>query len=195
MVTIPPIEQAAHVSHALYFEQGGRDVYNLVMNLETLNSILPKPHPDASKRIVGNNRKFHTLHAQAIADYLDSDEKDWVLGTILLGIDPQYVEFFPYQGAKAKDLGRIQINVVGGFSSLEILDGQHRRMAIHYVLNRLENQLSTMQLSRTTGGRGEADNLEEVKDKLESLKSMSIPVSIYAEPDVRNRSRMFAELG
>ena len=194
MVTIRKIEQQAFKSHAQFFRQGGRDVYALVMDLETVASIAPPLPPEASTKIVGNNRRFHMPHAQAITDYLYSEE-DWVLGTIILGIDPRYVEFDPYEesGQQSESLGEFRIKLVGGFGSLEILDGQHRRMAIKLVLRKLENELKSLEGSKN-GNHANGNRRAKMRDRLESLKRMSIPVSIYAEPAIKNRSRMFADL-
>lgn len=195
MVTVPPIEQQDLKSHAQFYRQGGRDAYALIMDLETLDNVLPTPPPEASTKIVGSNRKFHMPHARAIKDYLYKED-DWVLGTILLGIDPSYVKFEPYDesGQPSKSLGRLNISVLGGLSSIEILDGQHRRMAIRLVLRQLVKDLNDMDEHGGNGKRA-ADHLYAgLNNRLESLKRMSIPVSIYAEPDVTNRSRMFSDL-
>lgn len=195
MLTIPPIEQQDLKSHAQFYRQGGRDAYALVMDLEIIDNILPTPPPEANTKIVGSNRKFHMPHAEAIRDYLYK-EQDWVLGTILLGIDPSYVKFWPYDESRqtSGSLGRLEIAVSGGLSSIEILDGQHRRMAIKLVLRKLEKELADLEGQHGNGKRL-ADNREAVlRNRLEELKRMSIPVSIYAEPDVTNRSRMFSDL-
>ena len=195
MVTIPPIEQQDLKSHAQFYRQGGRDAYALVMDLQTLDNILPTPPPEASTKIVGSNRKFHMPHAQAIRDYLYREE-DWVLGTILLGIDPSYVKFRPYDesGKTSESLGRLEIALVGGLSSIEILDGQHRRMAIRLVLRQLKKELSDLEALGKNGTAATENRLESLRNRLETLNRMSIPLSIYAEPDVTNRSRMFSDL-
>ncbi len=195
MVTIRKIKQQALKSHAQFYRQGGRDAYALVMDLETLDSILPTPPPEASTKIVGNNRRFHMPHTQAIADYLYK-KSDWVLGSIVLGINPRYVQFDPYEesGSPSESLGEFRITLVGGISSLEILDGQHRRMAIRLALRRLENDIRTLEQTNKNGNSVSGKRQAELMDRLESLKRMSIPVSVYAEPETKNRARMFADL-
>lgn len=195
MVNLRKIEQQALRSHAQFYQQGGRDAYALVMDLATLDSILPTPPPEASTRIVGNNRRFHMPHARTIAEYLYR-ETDWVLGSILLGIEPRYVQFDPYEegGEPSKSLGEFRIPLVGGFSSIEILDGQHRRMAIRLVLRRLEDENRALEESSKNAKSANGKRQAELRNRLESLKRMSIPVTVYAEPDVRNRARMFADL-
>ena len=194
MMNIRSLEQPEWKFHAQSYHQGGRRAYAITMDLETLDSILPTPDPEASTKIVGNNRRFHMNHAKNIANYLDENVGNWVLGNIVLGIDPRYVKFVPYEegGKPSESLGEFRVSAVGGTSSLEILDGQHRRMAIRLVLKKLEGEIGTGQSDNSFRAKRRVHRDPEAK--LDYLKQMSVQVAIYEEPDQKTRARMFAEL-
>ena len=118
-----------------------------------------------------------------------------MLGAILLGIDPDYVEFVPFQndaGQPSETLGYIRIPLDGGTSSIRILDGQHRRMAIQSVRERLRQEIRAER--NLAPGNGRAVRLEKLQRKFERLDEMAIPVVLYEEADTKNLRRMFADL-
>lgn len=174
------------------FQQGGRTAYSLMMNLGTLDDNVPSfVNPE---RIEKANRRFNKAHSRRIADYM-YDIDDWVLGAILLGISPEYVEFLPYEdedGGESESLGFIRIPLHGGKSSMRILDGQHRRMAIESVRERLRDEIQALKnLSQYNGKDGQISKLQQ---KFARMDAMSIPVVLYEEADTSNLRRMFADL-
>ena len=170
------------------YQQGGRTAYSLVMDLGTLDSTVPNDVD--SNRIKNANRRFNPTHSRRIAEYI-YDIDDWVLGAILLGIDPNAVEFVPYyddDGNPSDTLGFIRIPLDGGTSTIKILDGQHRRGAIRTVRERLHQEALAQKNSSSKNGG------EKSLKKLERLNEMSIPVMLYAEADIKNLRRMFSDL-
>ena len=174
------------------YQQGGRTAYSLVMDLGTLDSIIP-PFVN-SERIENANRKFHPKHSQNIADYI-YEKADWVLGAVLLGIDPADVDFSPYMdddGQPLESLGIVRIPLDGGTSSIQILDGQHRRMAIKTIRDRLRQELQDAEDQSLNGG---SDNRRKsLNSKSHELDEMAIPIMLYEESNIQSLRRMFADL-
>lgn len=192
MVTVRKQKQQALEFDAQRYQQGGRIAYALVMDLGTLDSNVPNfVNPD---RIEKANRRFNATHSRRIAEYI-YDVDDWVLGAILLGIDPEYVEFVPFRdedGLPSDSQGYVRIPLDGGTSSIKILDGQHRRMAIQGVRERLRQEIRSER--DQSAGNGRTQLLEKLQRKFENLDEMAIPVVLYEEADTRSLRRMFADL-
>lgn len=174
------------------FQQGGRTAYSLMMDLGTLDDIVPDFV--SRDRIGKTNRRFIEDHARRIEEYI-YDTDDWVLGAILLGISPDTIEFVPYDeedGSPSSFSGYIRIPLSGGTSAITILDGQHRRMAIRRVHDRLRQEIvNAKEVSSNNGGDLSLQNLES---KLQRLDGMSIPVALYEEENPKKLRQMFAEL-
>lgn len=192
VVTVRKQQQQALECNVQRYQQGGRIAYALVMDLGTLDSNIPNfVNPD---RIDKANRRFNPTHSRHIADYL-YEVDDWVLGAILLGIDPDVVEYVPYPddaGQPSATLGYIRIPLDGGTGSIKILDGQHRRMAIQRVRARLRREIRAGRSLASTNG--DAVRLQQLQRKSARLDEMSIPVVLYEEADTKNLRRMFADL-
>ena len=195
IIVIPQEERDLKLPSQRYC-QGGRTAYSSIMELRMLDSIIPS---DVSvEKIRGANRKFIPSHANRIADYL-YDTHDWVLGSILLGIDPNYINFEPFptdQGGQSQSLGNVVIPLYGGVSTIMILDGQHRRRAIREVLQRLRTEINSVrkQIEDNGGYTNQDFALPDLEEKLSSLNAMAIPVVIYEEADERLQRRMFSDL-
>lgn len=153
------------------FQQGGREVYAFALDLSTLNRLLPDRVDD---RIVKDaNRPLTASHAKKIQDYLVS-RKDWLLGTLLLGITPKAIEFVPYEGSNGDILALGELRIQADrIDDMKIFDGQHRRRAIKDALNRLQ--------------------LENNQDRVSSLESASVPVMLYVEDSIDALRQMFAD--
>lgn len=196
MVTIRKTEQKYIEFPSHRYEQGGREAFLFTMDLETLDSILPTPPPEASGKIIGANRRFHMPHARGISEYLYQNN-DWVLGSIVLGLEPRSVQFLPYvdeEGNGSEIMGEFRIPVIGGINNLEVLDGQHRRMAIRLVLQRLEDEILNLTDGSANSNGRTGKRLAHLEEKLGRLKAMAIPVALYLEPDQQSRRRMFSDL-
>ncbi|MDE2774785.1 MAG: DGQHR domain-containing protein [Chloroflexota bacterium] len=172
------------------YQQGGRTAYSLVMALGTLDSNVP--NFVNTERIDKANRRFHPAHSKRIAEYM-YDIEDWVLGSILLGIDPDAIEFIAYEeddGQSSATLGFVRISLDGGTSSIMILDGQHRRMAVQAVRDRLRQEIQSAKDLSPSNGR----SLVNLHQKLSRLDNMSIPVVLYEEANTKSLRRMFSDL-
>ena len=156
------------------FRQGMRDVYYFVLDLATLDGLLPQRIDDSVVREA--NRRLTRSHAKNIQRYLE-DRDDWLLGSLLLGIAPNALEFVPYMDQNGSELtptfGELRI-LTNRANTMRIFDGQHRRRALQDTLDRLAND----------------DNRE---NKLLELQQSSLPIVLYAEDDIAALRQMFAD--
>ena len=177
------------------FTQGGRTAYSTVMSLEFLDEHLTDRF--SRERIQEANRRFHPSHQKKIEDYLYESD-DWVLGSILLGINPSRVKFNPYltESGQPTSLGNLSLPRVPGLVSARILDGQHRRMAIRSVRERIRSECASLRLQTNSGeGRNNASSeLIALEKRLDNLGDMSIPVVIFEETNINTLQQMFADL-
>ena len=154
------------------FRQGGRDVYAFSLDLPALDALLPDRIDD---RVVKDaNRQLTTSHARKIQAYLQ-DRGDWLLGTLMLGIDPDAIEFQPYatDGDGPMTVGELRIS--GDCADMmKMFDGQHRRRAIKDALRHLESE-------------------PQRAGKLQLLGEASIPIMLYAEASTTALRQMFAD--
>ena len=164
---LQPFKTPAH-----RFRQGDRDVYAFTLDLETLNNLLPERVDD---RVVKDaNRPLTATHARKIQRYLE-DRDDWLLGTLLLGISPDAIEFQSYTSDSDTDnaVGELTIRSEGA-ASMKMFDGQHRRRAIRDVLAELSQSV-------------------RYSPKHVTLKEASLPVMLYAEDRIDALMQMFAD--
>ena len=156
------------------FRQGNRDVYYFTLDLATLDGLLPQRIDDSVVREA--NRRLTPSHARNIQQYLE-ERDDWLLGSLLLGVSPDAVQFEPYEGDDGNEInpnfGRLSI-LTNRANTMRIFDGQHRRRAIQETLDRLGDD------------EGQADKLAE-------LQAASVPIVLYAEDDVRLLRQMFTD--
>ena len=165
-------EQIDVVAPAHRFMQGGRYVYSLILDLSSLDRLFPDRVDENLIREA--NRRLTPKHAQDIQNYLEKQEK-WLLGTLMVGVNPDAIKFQPYQGQE----GTARSVIVGQLSlrssaNIRIFDGQHRRRAIKDALKSLSDD-------RSKG------------DKLSSLQTASVPVMLYAESGIDRLRQMFAD--
>lgn len=154
------------------FRQGGRNVYAFALDLETLDSLLPDRVDDSVVRDA--NRPLTQRHAEDIQEYL-RERTDWLLGTLLLGIPPDAVEFNPYTSDTDTDSSVGQLTIRAAYAArMKMFDGQHRRRAIKGLLQELSH------------------NTRHAK-KLSSLKEASLPIMLYAEDSTKALRQMFAD--
>ena len=156
------------------FRQGHRDVYYFTLDLATLDGLLPQRIDDSVVREA--NRRLTPSHARNIQQYLE-ERDNWLLGSLLLGIAPDALEFDPYQDDDGNEIspnfGELRI-LINRANTMRIFDGQHRRRAIQDTLERLSN------------GKGQVGKLAE-------LQTASVPIVLYAEDDFGALRQMFAD--
>ncbi len=192
MVTIRKPKKPVLEFDVQRYQQGGRIAYSLAMDLGTLDSIVPS-YVDAD-RITRANRRFNPTHSRGIAEYIYKTD-DWVLGSIMLGIDPDYVKFVPYKDENkqlSESLGFIRIPLDGGSASIRILDGQHRRMAIQTVRDRLRREIRAEK--ELLPKNGNSNSLKKLERKSERLDEMALPVNLFEEGNEGELRQMFADL-
>ena len=154
------------------FRQGGRDVYAFTLDLDSLDSLLPERlHEGVVKDA---NRPLTTSHAKNIQRYLEQRD-DWLLGSLLLGISPDAVNFQPFgeEEDEVRSVGELRIQI-DDVSDMKMFDGQHRRRAIGDVLKELSFSKRNAR-------------------KLSSLKEASVPVMVFAENSIQALRQMFAD--
>ena len=158
------------------FRQGGRDVYYFVLDLGTLDGLLPQRVDDSVVRDA--NRRLTPSHAKNIQNYLH-EKDDWLLGALMLGIAPDAAEFAPYTSERGDagdpNFGELRI-LTNRVNTMKIFDGQHRRRAIQDVLAGLSR-------SNDDGATG----------KLKSLLKASMTIVLYAEDNVTILRQMFVD--
>lgn len=165
--SIMPFATPAH-----RFRQGGRDVYAFTLDIEILDKLLPDRVDD--RMVKDANRPLTPSHARNIQKYLE-ERDDWLLGTLLLGISPDALEFRSYmeEPNEHSDVGELRIHVTDA-AAMKMFDGQHRRRAIKDTLAELSH-----------GARH--------SPKLTALKSDSLPIMLYAEGNIKALRQMFAD--
>ena len=154
------------------FQQGGRDVYAFALDLETLDNLLPDRVDDSVVKEA--NRPLTQSHARDIQKYLEG-RPNWLLGTLLLGISLDALEFQPYMPDSGAEVvvGKLTVHT-DGVASMKMFDGQHRRRAIKDVLRELSlNPINAK--------------------KLASLKEASLPIMLYVEDNIEALRQMFAD--
>ena len=153
------------------FRQGGRDVYAFALDLSTLDRFLPDRVDD--KIVKDANRPLTASHARKIQDYL-TNRKDWLLGTLLLGITPEAIEFAPYGSGTGDTLAVGELRIQAGRADdMKMFDGQHRRRAIKDAIAHLWT--------------------ENEHGRLRFLESASVPIMLYVEDNIDSLRQMFAD--
>ena len=160
------------VAPAHRFTQGGRYVYSFILDLPTLDGLLPDRVDENMIREA--NRRLSPKHAQDIQNYLEKQDK-WLLGTLLVAVDPEAILFEPYPGQEPTERAVIagQLSLRSD-ADMKIFDGQHRRRAIKDVLRSLNEDRSKVK-------------------KLSPLNEASVPVMLYAESSIDRLRQMFAD--
>ena len=160
---------------AYRFRQGGRDVYSFTLDLATLDNLLPERVDARLGTVEDAQRPLTPAHATRIQDYLTTQD-NWLLGTLLLGIAPEAVDFRSYQGDSAdavQDVGELRLRS-DCLDTMKMFDGQHRRRAIKDALRQLSQD-----------GRR--------VDKVAALRASAVPIMLYAEGSIDALRQMFAD--
>jgi DGQHR domain-containing protein len=157
------------VAPAQRFTQGGRYVYSFILDLPTLDRLMPDRVDE--NVIKEANRRLTASHAAAIQDYLEKQDK-WLLGTLLMGVNPDAVDFQAWQDTTMPVVaGQLRVLTTG---EIKIFDGQHRRRAIKNALKSLSG-----------------DRLKASKPSY--LQGASVPIMLYAESSIGALRQMFAD--
>jgi DNA sulfur modification protein DndB len=121
----------------LIFQQGKRKMVQINVPADDLPTLLQaKPSTDNDPDS-GKNRPEVKGHAEEIKEYiLNRVEKGrpWILGTLTANVDPEKIELI--------ELGRgICLVIIRRGVKLDITDGQHRKRAIHELIESTQGEL------------------------------------------------------
>ena len=165
-------------THAERFQQGGRNVYAFTATLSEINNLLPDRSPEEEGKVIDANRRLTPSHALRIQRYL-AERPDWLISSILAGVDPENVEFNGYSnkdGTINSDIGELGIlKTRNGEKALILFDGQHRRRAIRDLMRSIDLN---------------GDDLH-----IRNLANSKIPILIYEESLIDKLREMFLDHG
>jgi DNA sulfur modification protein DndB len=121
----------------LIFRQGKRKMVQINVSADDLPTLLQaKPSTDNDPDS-GKNRPEVKGHVDEIKQYILNrvgKGKPWILGTLTANVDPDKIELL--------ELGRgICLVVIPRGVKLDITDGQHRKRAIHELIESIESEL------------------------------------------------------
>ena len=156
---------------AIAYQQGQRNVYSFVMDLEEVKRYLPMRTADDANQIKDTNRALVPSHTHKIKTYLDETE-EWVLPAITLAVTADNVEFTP-NGCNGSGTIKVSNEDDNERNLFRIVDGQHRRHAIQELLTQYE---------------------EEDTDRWAAIGENGMSVNLYAESDPVKIRQMFATM-
>lgn len=121
----------------LIFQQGNRQMVQINVPAHELPTLLQaKPSTDNDPDS-GKNRPEVEGHAEEVKQYILKrvrNKKPWILGTLTANVDPAKIKII--------ELGRgICLVVIPRWVKLDITDGQHRKRAIHELIESSEGEL------------------------------------------------------
>ena len=202
MMVIPATQEQYFRIPAHRFKQGRRSVLTFALTLEQLDGMLPQRIDEDVVREA--NRRLTPSHAKLIETYLDDHADDWIFGAILVGIDPEGLEFNGFsdqEGNVSASFGELKIPF-NRLNTLRLFDGQHRRRAIQDLLTNLREKESSV-VSSLNAAKRDGQNRDvikllneqqvELRSKRESLERQSVPIVLYLEGEIKALQRMFSD--
>ena len=170
---------------AIAYQQGNRNVYSFVMDLEEVKRYLPLRTAEDANQIRDTNRALVPSHTRRIKYYLQ-ETAEWVLPAITLAVSTQSVDFTP---AEDGAVGTIQVsNDDDNERTLfRIVDGQHRRHAIEDLM--ADYEATNPDLWASVGGNGLSVTLYEESDPIK-LRQMFATMALSKTID-RNTQQQF----
>lgn len=121
----------------LKFKQGKRTMIQINVPAEDLPTLLQAKPSENNDPDSGKNRPEVKGHAEEIKDYIIKrvkHNKPWIIGTLTANVDPNKIEL--------QELGRgvCFVSIPRG-TKLDITDGQHRKRAIHELIESHHSEL------------------------------------------------------
>jgi DNA sulfur modification protein DndB len=121
----------------LIFQQGKRKMVQINIPANDLPTLLQAKPSTGNDPDSGKNRPEVKGHAEDIKQYIlkrARNDQPWILGTLTANIPPQKIEII--------ELGwGICLVVIRGGVKLDITDGQHRKRAIHELIESTQGEL------------------------------------------------------
>ncbi|MEV6020951.1 DNA sulfur modification protein DndB [Streptomyces sp. NPDC051997] len=174
--------------------QGGREVYSVRVPLHDLVDVMPIPDPDF---VDEDNRRVNVRHAKEFGLYLKNPL--WV-APALLARDAGGCTYTPLDGSDGM-VGYLTIPWTNsGLSLILTIDGQHRILGISLEIKRITAEILTIDRALAKKGLKEDRVARFVAEKaqltaeLERLRTESIGVDIYLEPDGVAARQMFVDV-
>ncbi|MGB7890566.1 MAG: DNA sulfur modification protein DndB [Microcoleus sp.] len=120
----------------LTFQQGKRKMVQINIPADDLPTLLLAKPSTGNDPDSGKNRPEVKGHAEEVKQYIlkrARNDQRWILGTLTANVDPQKIEII--------ELGRgICLVVIPRGVKLDITDGQHRKRAIHELIESAEGE-------------------------------------------------------
>ena len=121
----------------LIFQQGKRKMVQINVPAHDLPVLLQAKPSTGNDPDSGKNRPEVKGHAEEIKEYIlkrAENKKPWIVGTLTANVDPEKIELI--------ELGRgICLVVIPRGVKLDITDGQHRKRAIHELIESRQAEL------------------------------------------------------
>lgn len=121
----------------LVFNQGKRKMVQINVPADDLPTLLQAKHSQDNDPDSGKNRPEVKGHAEEVKEYVlkrVNKDRPWILGTLTANVDPEKIEVI--------ELGRgICFVVIPRGVKLDITDGQHRKRAIHELIESQSGEL------------------------------------------------------
>ena len=202
MMIVPTTEEQYFRIPTHRFNQGHRSVFTFALTLGQLDGMLP--HRVDEEVVREANRRLTPSHAKVIETYLNDHPDEWIFGSILVGINPDGVEFNGYQdenGNIGQTFGELKIPL-NRLNTLRLFDGQHRRRAIRDLLLNLRDKEASLISSLSTAKKDGQNQdliklfnkqLVDLRSKRESFERQSVPVVLYMEGEIKALQRMFSD--
>ena len=169
---------ADFAARAEKFQQGNRNVYSFTATLRDINNLMPDREGESQDRVIGTNRQLTLQHAKDIQAYLQ-ENPDWLVNSLLIGVNPDYVRFEGYpeeDGSTSQEFGKLTIlKTETGEKAPVLFDGQHRRRAIRDLIQWIVSHKSN--------------------SHAQELMRSKIPVLCYEEASEEKLRQMFIDHG
>ena len=159
---------------AVRLTRGGRTIYQLALRSKDFAEIVPS---SPSKVAQQNQRGYTETHATAIARYMIANPDSWAFGPISLALTNTYMDWEPFNSEADNGVSFGRLTLKAGYSDMMlILDGQHRRGAIHILRTRHLPRVSKQQYAQVEKG----------------LDHSEMSVDLYAIDEAADVRRVFA---
>ena len=180
--------------------QGKRMHYTLALPLVQVPAVLPVPDP--AERL-DDNREIRPSHAKGFADYVRRNP-DWHSGPLTARTSSSVVKFKAF---KDGDFGTFKIGILqvprNARASFRIIDGQHRVLGIHLMLEAINEEISEQRNLLSKAERNGSDPavkqqflrkiklLEEQRDR---TTNDSITLDLVIEDDNDKARQIFVDV-
>ena len=150
--------------------QGTRTVYNFTMTFQEVEENLRRRLPEDFAQMLETNRAMDPKRVSALEKYL-TDTPDWVLQPLTLAASASATDFSP--NGTDPGCGHLTLNHDDD-TPIRIIDGQHRRQAIHQLIDKEQAAVAATQAQNWRG--------------------QEIAVTLFIEDASKKLRQMFADI-